>query len=87
MILYHVTTAKKIRQYHASKRIMAPVRGFDTLMGAMWWAIKIGRRIILRIEGEGILLPDHHNPMGRAYWINSDILEWKREISCEEDVK
>jgi len=48
--LYHVTTQKKVQHYHSSKRIISPVRGFDTLMGAMAWAIKTGRTVILELE-------------------------------------
>ena len=81
MILYHVTTPKKVKAYRASKRIIAPVRGFDTLMAAMFWAVRTGRRIILMMEGEGILLPDHHNKYGKAYWLNEDVTSWSCEVS------
>lgn len=69
MILYHVTTPKKARLYHASGGIKPPVRGFDSMAGAMAWAIKVGRKIIYEIEvPEAWMLPDHHNDFGTAYW-------------------
>ena len=47
MVLYHVTTPKKAVAYRASGRIIAPVRGFTTLTGAMAWACKVGRKVVL----------------------------------------
>ena len=45
MQLYHVTTEKKAKHYRDTGFICKPVRGFDTLMGAMAWAIKTGRAV------------------------------------------
>ncbi len=74
MTLYHVTTPKKARLYHTTKHIKKPVRGFDTLQGAMVWAIKTSRSVIYKVEGDpAYLLPDHHNDCGKAWWINEDI--------------
>ena len=74
MILYHATTPKKARLYHASGCIKKPVRGFDTLLGAMAWAIRVGRGVIYKVEGDpAYLLPDHHNGCGKAWWIDEDI--------------
>ena len=74
MILYHVTTPKKARKYHGTGYIKKPVRGFDTLMGAMVWAIKVGRKVIYRINCENVyLLPDHHNKHGKAWWANENV--------------
>ena len=71
--LYHVTTGRKVKRYHQSGAIHGPVRGFDTLMAAMAWAIKTGRRVILCVDPitEPHLLPDHHNEFGKAYWTNT----------------
>lgn len=68
--LFHATNAKKARQYHLSGEIRGPVRGFDTLLGAMAWAMKVGRRIIYRVEcvNRPHLMPDHHNEFGKAWW-------------------
>jgi hypothetical protein len=74
MILYHVTTQKKARQYRESGFIQKPVRGFDTLMGAMFWAMKTGRKVIYELSGEPCYkLPDHHNTFGNAWWIDENV--------------
>lgn len=68
--LYHVTTGKKAKSYRQSGRIKGPVRGFDTLQGAMAWAIKVGRKVIFRVDcvTNPQMLPDHHNEWGNAWW-------------------
>ena len=72
MKIYHVTTGKLAKRYRQTGYIVAPVRGFDTLMAAMAWAIKTGRKVIYAVEcEEAHLLPDHHNEFGRAYWTGS----------------
>ena len=74
MTLYHVTTNKKAKQYHDSRRIYKPVRGFTTLQGAMAWAVKVGRSVIYQVDGEpAYKLPDHHNAYGEAWWIDKDV--------------
>ena len=85
MILYHITTPKKAKKYHLSSCIKKPVRGFDTLLAAMAWAIRTGRSVIYKVEGEAHLLPDHHNKYGKAYWINEDIPVEK--IKCVRNLK
>lgn len=80
--LYHATTAKKAKLYRGAGRIIGPVRGFDTLMGAMAWAIKTGRKVIYRIDKMEYvpqLLPDHHNEFGRAYWTGTVTID---KIKC-----
>ena len=80
--LYHVTTGKKAKRYRLSGKINAPVRGFDTLMAAMAWAIKTGRKVIMRIEplAQPQMLPDHHNKYGNAWWTESVPIEC---VKCE----
>lgn len=74
MTLYHVTTPKKAKAYRASGCIYKPVRGFTTLQAAMAWAIKVGRTVIYRVDGEkAYKLSDHHNPYGEAWWIDADV--------------
>lgn len=74
MMLYHVTTEKKAKHYRETGHIIAPVRGFTTLQGAMAWAIKVGRKVIYEINGSpAYKLPDHHNKYGEAWWIDSDV--------------
>ncbi len=77
MKLYHVTTPKKAKSYRASKRIIAPVRGFDTLIGAMAWAMKVGRSVVYELNVDSDRthrLPDHHNQFGTAYYSQDDVL-------------
>ena len=86
MILYHATTEKKARAYRESGSIHRPVRGFTTLQGAMAWAMKVGRRVVYQIEGgPAYKLPDHHNSFGQAWWIDSDVKEFKCVFSAEKD--
>jgi hypothetical protein len=74
VILYHVTTPKKAKSYRASGGIHSPVRGFTTFLAAMAWAIKTGRTVIYKVEGEkAYKLPDHHNKFGEAWWIDEDV--------------
>jgi len=78
MILYHATTPKKAKLYRHSGRIIAPVRGFTTPAGAMAWAMKTGRTVIMEIECPNAhKLPDHHNPFGEAWWNDGDVVSWK----------
>jgi len=73
-LLYHVTTERMAKRYRESGRIMKPVRGFDTPMAAMAWAIKTGRKVIYRIEVNAPhKLPDHHNEFGDAWWNDGDV--------------
>ena len=80
MILYHVTTSKKARRYRESGRITPPVRGFNTPMAAMAWAMKTGRTVIYEITTNDSVtykLPDHHNRFGSAWWCDEDVLDFK----------
>lgn len=86
MKLYHATTDKKAKLYREQGRIIAPVRGFTTLQGAMAWAIKVGRTVILEIEcGKPHKLPDHHNQWGEAWWNDEDVKEWRCVFSACKD--
>lgn len=68
MKLYHVTTPKKAKLYKQTGYIRSPVRGFNTLKAAMFWAIKTQRSVIYKIESKKVFkLPDHHNKFGEAY--------------------
>lgn len=78
MKLYHVTTEKLARKYAETGFICAPVRGFDTPMGAMAWAIRTGRKVIYEIEADKPhKLPDHHNKFGTAWWNDGNINVFK----------
>ena len=75
--LFHVTTGRKAKLYRQTGRINAPVRGFDTLMAAMAWAMKTGRKVIMQVDPVSTpqMLPDHHNDYGRAWWTDSIPIE------------
>jgi len=82
MRLYHVTTNKKAKLYKITGKIISPVRGFDTLMGAMAWAIKTGRKVIYTFDVNTYhKLPDHHNKYGEAFWTDESIKYG--DIGCE----
>lgn len=77
MKLYHVTTERKAKLYRETGFIKQPVRGFNTLLAAMAWAMKVGRKVIYEVteDAQGVvwMLPDHHNEFGKAFWINADV--------------
>ena len=81
MILYHATTEKKAKKYRQSGCIKSPVRGFSTLQAAMFWSMKIGRKVIYQIDADNPhKLPDHHNQFGEAWWNDGDVCVDK--IAC-----
>lgn len=50
MIVYHVTTLKKLNRYAKSGRITSPVRAWENVEQAERMSISTGRRIILRLK-------------------------------------
>ena len=75
MKLFHATTPGKAKKYHKSGRVITPVRGFDTLQAAMFWAMKTNRTVIYEFESPNPnKLPDHHNQFGHAFWHEGDVL-------------
>ena len=83
MILYHVTTERKAKAYKDSGEIHSPVRGFDSLPAAMFWAMKTGRKVIYSffcVDDKTYKLPDHHNEWGNAYW-TEDVIKYSY-LSC-----
>lgn len=84
--LYHATTEKKARLYREHGRILAPVRGFTTMQGAMAWAMKVGRKVVIEFATtDAHKLPDHHNQFGEAWWNDGDVTEWRCVFSAEKD--
>jgi len=84
--LYHATTEKKAKLYRHTGAIKAPVRGFTTLQGAMAWAMKVGRVVILEfVPTAPHKLPDHHNAWGDAWWNDGDVIEWRCVFSALHD--
>lgn len=80
-VLYHATNPKKAKAYRETGHIIAPVRGFNTIEGAMAWAMKVGRTVIYEIHATDLdnvhKLPDHHNQFGTAYWIDENVSNFK----------
>lgn len=88
MKLYHATTPKKAKKYRESGCILKPVRGFTTQQGAMAWAMKVNRSVIIEVESDKThKLPDHHNEFGEAWWCdeNVPITRTKCVFSAEKD--
>ena len=86
MILFHATTQKKAKLYRQTGCIKSPVRGFTTMQGAMAWAMKVGRTVIMEIEAPAPhKLPDHHNQFGEAWWNDGNIENWKCVFSANGD--
>ena len=50
MVVYHVTSYKKLQKYLSSGKIVAPVRAWETIEQAERMSISTGRRIILRLK-------------------------------------
>ena len=50
MIVYHVTSFKKLDRYRKTGRILAPVRAWENIEQAQRMSISTGRRIILRLR-------------------------------------
>jgi len=50
MIVYHVTTFKKLSKYRKAGHIKPPVRAWETLAEAERFSISTGRRVILRLK-------------------------------------
>jgi hypothetical protein len=56
------------------------------MMGAMAWAMKVGRTVILEFEPTNpYKLPDHHNQFGEAWWNDGDIANYKCSFSANGD--
>ena len=49
MIVWHVTTAKKLNRYRASGGILPPVRAWESLPSAERFSKQTGRKVIRRI--------------------------------------
>lgn len=86
MKLYHATSQKKAKLYRQTGYIKSPVRGFTTLQGAMAWAMKVGRTVVMEFEAERPhKLPDHHNQYGEAWWNDGNVTQYKCVFSANGD--
>lgn len=84
--LYHATSEKKAKLYRQTGAIKKPVRGFTTMQGAMAWAMKVGRVVILEfVPTAPHKLPDHHNAWGEAWWNDGDVTDWRCVLSALHD--
>lgn len=63
MIVYHVTSYKKLQKYLKSGRILSPVKGWMSLEHAQRFSISTHRRIILRLKfpDNAPYWPGHYN--------------------------
>jgi len=50
MIVYHVTSLKKLDKYRKTGRILAPVRAWENIEQAQRMSISTGRQIIIRLR-------------------------------------
>jgi len=50
MIVYHVTSLKKLDKYRKTGRILAPVRAWENVEQAQRMSISTGRQIIIRLR-------------------------------------
>jgi hypothetical protein len=50
MIVYHVTSLKKLDKYRKTGKILAPVRAWENIEQAQRMSLSTGRRIILRLK-------------------------------------
>lgn len=50
MIVYHVTSAKKLKRYMTRGIILPPVRAWENIQQAERMSIATGRKIILRLK-------------------------------------
>ena len=50
MIVYHVTSLKKLNKYIENGKILPPVRAWEDIEQAERMSISTGRRIILRLR-------------------------------------
>ena len=50
MVVYHVTTYKKLTKYLKSRCILPPVRAWESIEEAERFSIQTGRRVILRLK-------------------------------------
>ena len=50
MIVWHVTTRKKLERYHRNGGILPPVRAWKTVEEAVRFSKQTGRKVILRLK-------------------------------------
>ena len=53
MIVYHVTSLKKLNRYLNNGKILPPVRAWENIEQAQRMSLSTGRKIILRLKFQG----------------------------------
>lgn len=74
MVVWHVTTMKKLKRYKASGCILPPVRAWDNISAAEHFSKQTGRRMILRLsfpDNEAKRLPGHK---GKAMYLDRPLV-------------
>lgn len=69
MIVWHVTTVKKLKRYKESGGILPPVRAWECFSAAERFSKQTGRKVILRLKFPSTAerLPGHR---GEAFVLN-----------------
>lgn len=62
MVVWHVTTLKKLNKYLRTGKILPPVRAWETIEQAERMSKSTGRRIILRLK-----FPDNASKLAGRY--------------------
>lgn len=71
MVVYHVTSLKKLNKYLENGVIKAPVRAWESVEAAERFSKQTGRKIILRLKFPGNA-PCYEGHRGEAYVIYED---------------
>ena len=77
MIVYHVTSLKKLNKYLKSGQIEPPIRAWENIEQAERMSLSTGRRIILRLKFPDNVekLPGHFNQamiLNNSYKLSKD---------------
>lgn len=69
MVVYHVTSLKKLKKYLESGKILPPVRAWENIEQAQRMSVSTGRKIILRLRfpDNAVKLEGHFNQARVVY--------------------
>lgn len=70
MVVYHVTTAKKLSRYLKTGCILPPVRAWIDIKEAERFSKQTGRKIILRLKFDPKEVLPYPGHKGKAVYIN-----------------
>ena len=74
MIVYHVTTQKKLNKYIENGGINPPVRAWENIQQAERMSLSTGRKIILRLK-----FPDNAEKL-EGHFNQARVLNYKYEL-------